>query len=111
MGLLEKISWKTRRWNLKVNLFDLYLHDGDGCWGFSLFRVSHNFNTYCLLEFVFRLPNGADRKVFQLTDWDFLFLVGPLYNWYLDVDEDIMWGREIKGLEKIGYKVLSKIIK
>ena len=111
MGLLEKISWKTRRWNLKVNLFDLYLHDGDGCWGFSLFRVSHNFNTYCLFEFVFRLPNGADRKVFQVTDWDFLFLVGPLYNWYLDVDEDIMWGRKLNGLEKISYKVLSKIIK
>ena len=32
MGLLQKIAWRTRRWNIKFNLLDIFLHDGDGCW-------------------------------------------------------------------------------
>ena len=34
-GLLEKIAWKTRRWNFKYQSFILYLHN-DTTWGFSI---------------------------------------------------------------------------
>ena len=37
MGLLQKISWRTRKWNLKINLLDVFIHDGDGCWGITIF--------------------------------------------------------------------------
>jgi hypothetical protein len=37
--VLEKVSWKTRRVNLKFYLFNLDLHDHNGSWGFCLFRI------------------------------------------------------------------------
>ena len=38
MGLLEKIAWRTRKWNLKINILDIFIHDGDGLLGFYIFR-------------------------------------------------------------------------
>ena len=66
MGLLQKISWRTRKWNLKINLLDVFIHDGDGCWGITIFEVVKDFRPYSLFSFEFRLPNGAERKIFQI---------------------------------------------
>jgi hypothetical protein len=109
MGLLQKIGWKTRKWNLKFNLLDLYLHDGDQCWGFSFCEVVNNYRTYSLLAIEFRLPNGAERRNVQWTNWDFLFLSTMLNDWYIDLDENILWGHKPTILEKIGLNIVKRL--
>lgn len=111
MKLLRKISWKTRRWNLKISLFELALHDNSQCWGFSLLRITNNYNSYSLLEYEFRLPNGAERNTFQITNWDVLFFKTPLIKWYLNIDENLMWGCKPTKIEMIAHSVLSKVFK
>ena len=111
MGLLQKISWRTRRWNLKFNILDLYLHDGDQCWGFSFCEVIKDHRPYSLLAFEFRLPNGADRKVLQITNWDFLFISTPLFDKTSDLSENIMWGHKPTGWERFLIKIGNKLFK
>ena len=109
MGLLEKISWRTRRWNLKFNLLDLYLHDGDQCWGFSCCEVIKDYRTYSLLSFEFRLPNGAERRVFQITNWDILYLSTPFFDWYIDIIDNILWGYKPSFIETVGINIAKKL--
>jgi hypothetical protein len=109
MGLLQKISWKTRRWNLKFNLLDIYLHDGDHCWGFSFCEVIKDHRPYSLFSFEFRLPNGANVKSFTVDNWDFLFVSTPLFKKVSDLDENIMWGYQPTRFEKILIKIGNKL--
>ena len=111
MGLLQKISWKTRRWNLKLNLLDIFIHDGADCWGITIFEVVHNFKPYSLFSFEFRLPNGADRKVFQVTNWDFLFLNAFIYNKFDELSESILWGKKPNLFERLLIKIGNKLYK
>ena len=109
--LLQKIAWKTRRWNLKVNLLDIYLHDGDGCWGFTLLEVVKDFRPYSLLSIEFRLPNGAEVKSFTIDNWDFLFLSTPIWKWVSNTDEREMWTGSLNRWDSFWLKTLSKLYK
>lgn len=109
MGLLRKIGWKARRWNLKFNLLNIYLHDGDGCWGFSLCEVVKEYRPYSLLAIEFRLPNGAERTSVQWTNWDLLYLSTPLYDWYSDLSENILWGSKPTPIQKIGMHIAKRL--
>lgn len=109
MGLLQKIGWKTRRWNLKFNLLDIYLHDGDQCWGFSFCEVVKDYRPYAILSIEFRLPNGAERTKVQITNWDFLYSSTPLYDWYLNLNESITWGYKPTRIERIGIYIATKL--
>lgn len=111
MGLLQKIAWKTRRWNFKINFFDLYLHDGDGCWGFTLLEVVKDYRPYALLSLEFRLPNGANVKEFTIDNWDFLFLSTPLFDWCSNMSESILWGHKPSRLEGFAYSVINRLFK
>ena len=110
MGLLQKIAWKTRRWNLKINLFDIFLHDGDGCWGFVLFEIVHDFETRSLLAFEFRLPNGGNVKEFTIDNWDFLFVRSYMYKQWAKLDDRKMWSGTLARWDEIKLKVLEKIL-
>lgn len=107
--LLRKVEWNLHRLNLKFTLLDLYLHDGDDCIGFTLCEVNRSFRPYALLSFEFRLPNGAERQVFRVTNWDFLFLSTPIWNWVSNMDEHILWGYKPKMWEGFLFKILSKL--
>ena len=109
MGILQKISWKTHRWNLKFNLLNIYLRDGDGCWGFSFCEVINKYRPYALLAFEFRLPNGANIKEFTVDNWDLLYLSTPLYDWYSDLSEDILWGSKPTPIQKIGMHIAKRL--
>lgn len=111
MGLLQKISWKTRKWNLKFNLLEVYLHDGDGCWGFSFFEVIKDYRPYSLLAIEFRLPNGAERTETQLTNWDILCLSTPLYDWMGDLEESMLWGYKPTRTQRILLNVANRLFK
>ena len=110
-NILQKIAWKTRRWNLKISFFDLFLHDGDGCWGFTLFEVVNNYQTYALLAFECRLPNGADIRSFTIDSWDILFISNPMRKWYLEMDDRMMWGHVPSTFKKMMFNLVGKIVK
>lgn len=110
MKILQKIAWKTRKWNLKINLFDLFLHDGDGCWGFTLLEIVHNFETRSLLAFEFRLPNGGNVKKFSIDNWDFLFLRGYMYKQWEKLDDRKMWSGPLSRWDEMKLKILGKIL-
>jgi hypothetical protein len=107
MGLLQKIEWNARKWNIKFNLLEVYLHDGDGCWGFSFCEVIRDYRPYALLSIEFRLPNGAERTKIQWTNWDILYITTPLYDWILDVRENILWGYTPNRFEKLCLKIFN----
>lgn len=109
--LLEKISWKTRRWNFKFHLLNLYLHDGDESWGFNFFTFCVNFRFYSLLSFEFRLPNKTTVKRFVIDDWDFFFIKRPLWNRYDDLSERKLWGSQLTNWEKFQIRILERIFK
>jgi len=111
MGLLQKIAWKTRRWNLKINLLDIYLHDGDGCWGFTFFEVVKDFRPYAMLSFECRLPNGGNVKRFTIDNWDFMFLSTPLFDWLSDMEERKLWNSGMSRWESFWFSVLKRFYK
>jgi len=108
---LEKISWKTRRWNFKFHLLNLYLHDGDESWGFNFFTFNVNFRFYSLLSFEFRLPNKTSVKRFTIDEWDFLFLYYPLWNRYDDFSERKLWGSNLTRWEQFQLDLLGRLFK
>ena len=109
--LLRKLEWKLRRLNLKFNLLDIFLHDGDGCIGFTFFEFTKDFRPYALLAFEFRLPNGIDRKVLSIINWDFLFLSTPLWEWISYIGERRIWGSGLSKWESFWYNILNKLYK
>jgi len=109
--LLKKISWKTRKWNLRINILDIFIHDGQSSWGFTFFEVVHKFKSYSLLSLEFRLPNGADVRAFSIDHWDILFLKQPLWKYWSDLDDRKMWSNNLTTFETIAYNTISKIFK
>jgi len=109
--ILRKLEWKLRKVNLKFNLLDIFLHDGDACIGFTFFEFTKDFRPYALLAFEFRLPNGADRKILSVTNWDFLFLSTPLWKWLDNTSERKLWGSKLSKWEEFWLKTLSSLYK
>jgi hypothetical protein len=109
--LLEKISWRTRRWNIKFNLLNIHLHNEDESWGFNFFTFNINFRFYSLLSFEFRLPNKTTIKGFTVDDWDLLFLYNALWKKYNNLSERKLWGLKVSWLEKIQLGILERIFK
>lgn len=109
--LLQKIQWKVRKWNIKFSLLDIFLHDGNSVFGFSLFEIIYNYTSYSLLTLEFRLPNGADRKVAQLTHWDFLFLSKYCFTVWERLDDRKMWQGDLTKWDEFKLRILNKLIK
>ena len=107
--ILQKISWKTRRINFIISLFDLYLHDSNGTWGFRLLNFHRGFRDYSLLKFEFRLPNGANIRRFSVDSWDILFIYPLLWKQYDDLSDSEIWGIKHTGWDKIKLNILTKL--
>jgi hypothetical protein len=110
-SILEKISWCTRKWNFKFRLFDLYLHDEFGSWGFEFFTIQYNFTAYSALAFLVRLPNKTTVQRFTIDDWDFLFIERLLYRWWEKLHDASIWSNNLNRAEKLILKILNKIVK
>lgn len=109
--ILRKIEWRLRKVNLKFTMLDLYLHDGDGCLGFTLCEFTNDYRPYALLAFEFRLPNGADRKVTKVTNWDLLFLSTPIWKWVYNVQDRVTWGHRPSAWNLFWLNTLSNLYK
>lgn len=109
-NILEKISWKTRRLNLKFSFLNIYLRDKNESCGFNFFMIQYNFKTYSALAFMFRLPNKTTVNRLVVDNWDFLFIERFLYNEWKILNGKIMWVG-LFGFEMFKYKLLNKIYK
>ena len=109
-SILEKISWKTRKWNLSFDLLQIDLHDNQASWGFKLFNFCNNYYDHALLAFYFRLPNKTTVKRFSIDHMDFLFLNRPLYKVYDRLNDRELWMPEsMTNVDKFKLKILDKI--
>lgn len=107
---LEKISWITRKWNIKFQLLNIYIHDHDGTWGFTFGTFVVDFYSYSFLSLEFRFPNKTNVNKFIVDDWDFVFTKNFLHKKMVDLEDRKTWAR-LSSLEKIQYKLLSKIFR
>lgn len=109
-SFLEKISWKTRRWNYEFSLLNLHLHDSQEAWGFSFFEFKNNFVSYSLLGVMFRLPNKTTVKRFTIDDWDLLFMSYYLSKRREDLADKKLWNRNLTKWESIQLSILDRLI-
>ena len=108
--ILEKISWLTHRWNYKIQLCNIYLHDNHGSWGFSLLTLQKNFVDYSLLAFSFRLPNKTHVQQFTIDDWDILYTSRYLWKMYDTLSDRKMWsGNRLSRWDRFRLNLLSKL--
>jgi|TARA_B110000908_G_scaffold153111_1_gene189347 hypothetical protein len=111
MGLLQKIAWKTRKWNLTVTILDIAIHDEQGSWGINLLDFKYNFRSHSLFCIDFRLPNGGDIKYLSVDHFDFLYLRTPLWNAYDSLSDNKLWGAKLSTIDNIKLAILNKIFK
>lgn len=111
MGLLQKIAWKTRKWNLRVNLFDILLHDNQRSWGISILNINYNFRSYSLFSVSFRLPNGADVKKLSIDEFDLLFLHNYLWKTYDNLSDSKLWGGSLSKIDDLKLLILTRLFK
>ena len=109
--LLEKISWRTRRWNISVSILDIAIHDQNQAWGFDFLRITKDFYSYSLLGFWFRLPNKTTVQKFTIDEIDFLFLRRYFHKLYEDLSERDMWSRNLSAWENFMLSILEKTIR
>ena len=109
--LLEKIAWKTRRWNYQFYLLNIYLHDQVGTWGINICTFKNGWNDYSLFSFEFRLPNKTHVQRFTVDNWDVLFIKTYLDNVFEDLCDRRLWSTS--GLSAWGefkYNILKRIL-
>ena len=109
--ILNKISWKMRKHHIRINLFDLYVNDNWDGWGVDVLRIQYGLYSYSLLQLLFLLPNGAERRV-VIFSGDFLFLRTYLLKVHENLLESELWiPRSMSTSDKIKLKVLNFIFK
>ena len=108
--ILEKLAWKTRRWNFKFQSFTLYLNN-QSTWGFNLMTFSTNLRDYSLLSFEFRLPNKTHVKTLSIDHWDLFYVRNYLSDRWDDLDDRELWSGNLGAWEKIQLSVLDKLFR
>lgn len=109
--ILEKIAWKTRRWNFSFSLLDMAIHDHHEAWGFDFISVYKDFHKYSLLSFWFRLPNKTTVQRFCIDEIDFMFLRRYFHRLHDDLSDRDMWSRNLTPWENFVLSILEKVIK
>jgi hypothetical protein len=109
--VLTKITWKMRKHHIRINLFDLYVNDTWDGWGLDVLRIQYGLESYSLLQLLFLLPNGAERRVVVFSG-DFLFLRTYLLKLHENLLDNQLWGsNSLSNLDNIKLKVLNFIFK
>ena len=107
--LLEKIAWKTHRWNFEFSLFKLVYKSNEIGFDFICFTIA--FRKYSLISFHFRLPNKTTVRRFVVDSWDFLYLYNFLFTKWENLHDRALWSRNsLSTWEEIQLKILSKIV-
>ena len=100
-----------RKHHIRINLFDLYVNDNWDGWGVDVLRIQYGLYSYSLLQFLFLLPNGAERRV-VIFSGDFLFLRTYLRKVHENLlDRDLWNPKSFSIFDKLKLSVLNFIFK
>lgn len=109
--LLEKVSWKLRRYGIAFSPFYMRWSGGDSSFQLAILRFDNNLKTYALFKISFRLPNKTYVRTLTLDSWDFFFLYHKLYRYYDYLSEKEVWGfHPLTRFERLAYSLLTRII-
>ncbi len=112
MSILTKIAWKTRKWNYKFHVCDLYLRDRFGTWGIDLITFHSNLKNYSLFSIQIRLPNLTTVKRLSVDHLDLFFLRNYLFKVSNRLDDRMMWSPgSIRWYERVQLKLFKYILK
>ena len=100
-----------RKHHIRINLFDLYVNDNWDGWGVDVLRIQYGLYSYSLLQLLFLLPNGAERRM-VIFSGDFLFLRTYLRKVHENLlDRDLWNPKSFSIFDKLKLSVLNFIFK
>ena len=104
--LLQKIAWKTHRWNLKFGLLNIYLGGDHDKFGFQVMNISTGiFWSGSLFEITWSFPTATHAG--ELTI-DILYLFEKWDNWCIDMTDRKLWGTKLSWWEQLNYFLHGK---
>jgi len=109
MNILQKINWKLRKVHITILPLVIYVNSNWEGWGFDILNIQYGLSEYSLLKLNWTLPNGADKKLnFR---GDFLFLRTPLFKMLLNLDDRILWSKNVSKLDEFKFWMLNLLFK
>lgn len=104
--MLQKIAWKTHRWNLKLSLFNVYLGGDQDKFGFQLLNIHNGIHWKgSLFEITGSLPTATHRGVLVV---DIFFLYEKWDDWCVNMSDRELWGSKLTKWEQFNYYIHSK---
>jgi hypothetical protein len=101
--ILQKLAWKTNRWDVKFSLLNIYLGGDNGKFGFEFIKIDNGFQWEgSLLEITWEFPTVTHRGELNI---DVLFLYNKWDKWCRDNDDRELWGSQLNSWEKFNCKV------
>jgi hypothetical protein len=91
------------------NLFDLYINDTWGSWGFDIIKINKNLKSYSFFKLTIELPNGAERRILHWNA-DVLFLRTPLLHTLSELEDTDLWNpNSMTRIDKFKLYILQKL--
>ena len=104
--ILQKIAWKTNRWNLKFGLFNIYLGGDHDKFGFQIMNIHNGIHWEgSLFEITWAFPTVTHAG--ELTI-DILYLFEKWDNWCIDMIDRKLWGTKLNWWEQLNYYLHGK---
>jgi hypothetical protein len=104
--ILQKIAWKTNRWNYKFSLFNIYLGGDHNKFGVQIVNLSAGWRWEgSLLEITWCFPTVTHRGMLNI---DILFLFELWDNWCIDLSDRKLWGSKLNRWESVNLYLNSK---
>lgn len=98
-----------RKTHIQINLFDLYINDTWGSWGFDIIKINKNLKSYSFFKLTIELPNGAERRILHWNA-DVLFLRTPLLHTLSELEDTDLWNpNSMTRIDKFKLYILQKL--
>lgn len=106
--MLTKLSFKLRKFNLDVEFFNLHLNNNYKGWGFDIFKITKNLNSYSFFKIIVLLPNCAETNNLRWTV-DVFFLKNLILRKLTKLEDKNLWNPyDMTLFDKLKLRVLQK---
>jgi len=104
--LLQKMAWKTHRWDTKISLFTVYLGGDHNKFGFKLLNIDKGIRWEgSLFEITWSFPTVTHAGELVI---DVFFLYEKWDNWCIDMSDRKLWGSKLNAWERFNYYIHGK---
>lgn len=103
---LQRLAWKTNRWDTKISLFNIYLGSDHNKFGFDILKIDNGWKWRgALFECTWSFPTVTHRGELRL---DFLFLFEKWDDWCIDMIDRKLWGSKLTLWERMNSYINTK---